>query len=370
MKDSNLKWSEYDFTTIPFERIVRVGQRTLLYRKVFNVSWLLGRFCNYRCSYCWPYARSDKIDHRPLPLLINTMDEIKRQAGENGFNAFHFSFSGGEPTLHPKFLNLLGHYSEDSPKRDYQSLHMTSNLSLPLRWFEKYVKATKKLHRVSVTASWHREFARKEELRDKIIFLQENDIHITINIVMVPANFEYCYKEALFFHESGINVTLKPQSNPTASRVVDGYTKENLVAMRKGLPQRDYTAKRMIDKGQTSGRPRPSVALNSEPKERGSIPQRMQVELRDNGGKIWYMDQAERFNAFNFNKFKGWHCNAGFQGIVIREPDGNIKRSYSCHDEPIGHIERGFSLFKEPTPCITPTCVSSVDSKMPKERRW
>jgi hypothetical protein len=94
----------------------------------------------------------------------------------------------------------------------------------------------------------------------------------------------------------------------------------------------------------------------------------MQVEFTDKDGKKWYMDQAERFNAFNFNKFEGWKCNAGYQGIIIREPDGSVKRSYSCHDVPLGNIETGFNLFKEPMPCITKSCVSSADSKIPKRK--
>ena len=85
------KFSNYDFKAIPFDDLVRVGQRTMLYRDMFTVSWLLGRFCNYRCSYCWPYARSDKKDFRPTDLCLKTIDEIKRQARERGFNSFHFS---------------------------------------------------------------------------------------------------------------------------------------------------------------------------------------------------------------------------------------------------------------------------------------
>jgi hypothetical protein len=80
------------------------------------------------------------------------------------------------------------------------------------------------------------------------------------------------------------------------------------------------------------------------------------------------LDQAERFNAFNFNNFKGWYCRAGYQSIVIREPDGSIKRSYSCSDVPIGNIETGFKLFDKPVKCITNACVSSADSKIPKEK--
>ena len=106
-----------------------------------------------------------------------------------------------------------------------------------------------------------------------------------------------------------------------------------------------------------------------EGKNDASVPWHMQIELKDKDGKKWYMDQAERFNAFEFNNFKGWSCNAGYQGIIIREPDGSVKRSYSCHDVPLGNIETGFKLFNQAMPCITGSCVSSADSKIPKVKR-
>ena len=50
MSTDDMKWSQYDFTQIPFDRIQKVGQRSMLYRDIFTVSFLLGRFCNYTCS--------------------------------------------------------------------------------------------------------------------------------------------------------------------------------------------------------------------------------------------------------------------------------------------------------------------------------
>lgn len=362
-------WSSYDFTKIPFEDIESVGQRTLLYRDLFCVSWLLGRFCNYKCSYCWPYARSDKKDHRSTELVLKTLSEIKRQARERNFNSFHFSFSGGEPTMHPGYLEILKNYSADQENCNYQSLHMTSNVSAGLGWFKKYAEATKDINRVSVTASYHKEFTTKEPFAEKLIFLQENDINVTINMVMVPERFELLWAEALYFHEQGINVTLKPQSNPTATAVVQGYTDEMLKRLRNGMPQRDYTAKRLETKSKSSLRPKPRFAPLQEKDSSGEdIPQIMQVEFNDNKGKKWFMDQAERFNAFNFNQFKGWECSAGYRSIIIREPDGAIKRSYSCNDKPLGFIESGFELFPKAMPCITKSCVSSADSKIPKRK--
>jgi organic radical activating enzyme len=367
--NQNLSWSNYDFTEIPFDDIVKFGQRNLLYRDIFTVSWLLGRFCNYRCSYCWPYARSNTKDHRPTELCLLTIDEIKRQARDNGFNSFHFSLSGGEPTFHPGYLDILEHLANDVNNTNYTSIHMTSNCSRKMDWFEIYVKHAAQFHRASITASYHREHLNTpekiSEFADKLDFCQKWDVQVTINMVMVPEWFDKIYEEALYFHNRGINVTLKPQSDPTASKIVDGYTDEMLKKLWNGMPQRAYTETKA-----TITRPKSNFQLPKEifEKDDKSVPQHFQIELEDKFGKKWYLDQAERFNSFNFNKFKGWNCNAGYQGIIIREPDGSIKRSYSCHDKPLGNIETGFKLFNSAALCITESCVSSADSKIPKKK--
>ncbi len=372
--EKGLHWSSYDFSSIPFPEIVKVGQRSLLYRDLFSVSWLLGRYCNYTCSYCWPHGRSNERDHRPVELLTQTMDEIKKQSRANGFNSFHFSFSGGEPTLHPGLLRLLEHYSADSANSNYQSTHMTTNLSAGLGFWQKYSAATAALHRVSITASWHREAgksdiaAHAEKFADKLEFLQSQNIQVTINMVMVPKWFEMIWQEALYFHGRGLNVTLKPQSDPTASRVVPEYTQDQLARLYNGMPQRDYTGTKVMKNLSSVKRPQAKTSIWQDPtiSEDENIPQTMQVELTDRSGKKWYLDQAERFNAFNFNRFEGWLCESGYRSIIIREPDGNIKRSYSCKDSPLGNIKTGFQLFEKPRQCSTPTCVSSADSKIPK----
>jgi hypothetical protein len=239
-----------------------------------------------------------------------------------------------------------------------------------MKWFEEYVEYAKPFHRASITASLHTEHVntpeKMQDFADKLIFCQEYDIQVTINMVMVPDWFDKDWENALFFHNQGINVTLKPQSDPTASRIVDGYTDEMKQKLWNGMPQRAYTEV----KRKWNGRPTPTFELPRDVvgKNDTTVPAHFQVEFIDKHGKKWYMDQAERFNAFNFNKFKGWNCSAGYSGIIIREPDGSVKRSYSCSDVPLGNIETGFKLFNKSMPCITESCVSSADSKIPKKR--
>ena len=35
---NDLSWSAYDFEKIPYDDLVRVGQRTMLYKDIFTVS--------------------------------------------------------------------------------------------------------------------------------------------------------------------------------------------------------------------------------------------------------------------------------------------------------------------------------------------
>jgi hypothetical protein len=161
----------------------------------------------------------------------------------------------------------------------------------------------------------------------------DENVYVTINQVMVPEQFWEYYERCERFHRQGINITLKPQSDPTASYVVSGYTDEMIQLMQQGFPQE----------------------ANGE--------EIYQIALYDQEGRQHLFDQAERFNAFGFNKFKNWMCNSGYQSVIIR---GNeVKRSYSCHDAPLGTLEN-FTLFKGPVSCMTASCVSSADSKIPK----
>jgi organic radical activating enzyme len=323
-----------NFQKIPFQDIVRFGQRTMLSRPLFSTSWILGRFCNYNCSYCWPYARSDKQDYQSLDVYKNTVDEIKRQARENGFTEFHWSFSGGEPTAFRQLLELVKHL--DETESTYQSIHMTTNLSPGSKWWNTWCKNTEMLQRRSITASFHDEFAKEQEFGDKCLQLQYELVHVTINQVMVPEKFYELYERMERFHKRGINVTLKPQSDPTASNIVDGYTEEMIDLMQTGFPQR----------------------ANGDDV--------YQIALYDTDNTEYLFDQAERFNAFGFNKFQHWSCNSGYQSVIIRSNE--VKRSYSCYDTPLGTLTEGFNLFTQPKLCVTPSCVSSADSKIPKHK--
>jgi organic radical activating enzyme len=312
---------------IPLESIKHFGQQTMLDRPLFNVSWILGRFCNYNCSYCWPYARTDQPDYQDFAIYTRAVDEIKRQARQNGFTEFHWSFSGGEPTAYRQLNELIQHL-DDGAITPYQSIHMTTNLSPGSKWWKTWLNNTDVLQRRSITASFHGEFAREQEFGDKCLQLIGAGVYVTVNQVMVPELFDTTLERCLRLRNRGINVTLKPQSNESATDIVKGYTTEQIKIMQEDFEQQEG----------------------------------YQIRLTD-GEQDYYIDQAERFNALRFNQFARWTCNSGYQSVIIRGTE--VKRGYSCFDYALGTLDN-FELFTSPQICGTPTCVSSADSKIPK----
>jgi Radical SAM superfamily/4Fe-4S single cluster domain len=73
----------------------------------YQILWDIGRRCNYDCSYCWTSVHNRTDDHKDFDLMINTADNlISNWANED---SIRWNFGGGEPTLHPRFLDFLKH---------------------------------------------------------------------------------------------------------------------------------------------------------------------------------------------------------------------------------------------------------------------
>ena len=348
------------FNEIPFADIEKVGDKSLLYSNVFRVDWILGIFCNYDCSYCWPEVHSSTPDHKPIEVLIRTTDEIKRQARERGYNSFIFAFSGGEPSLSKGGLDLMAYISDDSSNCDSQTIHMTTNLSPGFKWLKKWIQVTAPLQGRHIIASFHSEFAKKDLFADKIQFLQDYGVPVSINLVMVPERFETLWEDALYFHSRNLNINLIPQRS--GQELVSGWTDSMKKRLKEGFPDKkvknplsEYKDERNIEQSFKEDYSFTSNDCN--------------MELTDSTGQIHFVDRAERLNSLNFNKFKGWDCLAGYGSLII-DKNGYVKRGHSCSRETLGHIETGFKLFPKVRACITEgSCSCGADIMIPKRKQ-
>lgn len=67
-----------------------------------KIEWNLGKRCNYDCSYCPSTIHDNRSPHTPIETLYAAVDKL----GELK-KSIRLSFTGGEPTVHPKFEQLI-----------------------------------------------------------------------------------------------------------------------------------------------------------------------------------------------------------------------------------------------------------------------
>ena len=95
------------------------------YKTKLLVLWSLTRRCNYDCSYCGSEHHDNYSKPIPLETLKKAVDKIISAAG--GKNKVHFTFVGGEPTVHPQFKVLLLYINDNKTGEQVgiQTKHLT-----------------------------------------------------------------------------------------------------------------------------------------------------------------------------------------------------------------------------------------------------
>tara|TARA_B110000046_G_scaffold19945_1_gene18929 strand:+ start:498 stop:1934 length:1437 start_codon:yes stop_codon:yes gene_type:complete len=71
----------------------------------YQILWDLGRRCNYSCDYCWPAVHSSTEKFHDFEKVINTINMISDHWSKG--QSIRWNFGGGEPTMHPKFIEIL-----------------------------------------------------------------------------------------------------------------------------------------------------------------------------------------------------------------------------------------------------------------------
>jgi MoaA/NifB/PqqE/SkfB family radical SAM enzyme len=93
-----------------------------------KIEWNLGKRCNYDCSYCPESIHDNSSKHTDIEILKKVIDKLTTLGKK-----IRLSFTGGEPTVHPKFEELL-HYCR---KSNIDWISVTTNGTRKAAWYLK-----------------------------------------------------------------------------------------------------------------------------------------------------------------------------------------------------------------------------------------
>ena len=345
----------------------------------FSVDWYIGKRCNFDCSYCVEYLHDYTSPHVPYENMIKLVDLIYENHKDNVL----WSLTGGEPTIHPKFLDLCKYIKNKGSRYTSVTTNGSRTLDYHKQLFE-YVDG--------ITLSFHFEFMahRIDEYIDKCIKLEDwrNELNsklelhspkktLILRFMIETGQLENVHKMESAFRAHGI------------TNIEHRYIRPPSQNKGKGMqPEEKFNFKDEKDPNQITDPAKATTIETNEAKfykqneiekiktiyDNTITPDKRKLKFWfvDNDGN--YLDEDFHYNEVNFNKknnYAGWLCWAGVKHLKI-SPNGDIYIG-SCHvGGKRGNIydKDSIDLPTEPIRCNKWRCTDNTDLKVPKIKDW
>ena len=345
----------------------------------FSVDWYIGKRCNFDCSYCVEYLHDYTSPHVPYENMIKLVDLIHGRHKDNVL----WSLTGGEPTIHPRFLDLCK-YIKDKGSR-YTSV--TTNGSRTLEYHRELFKYVD-----GITMSFHFEFManRIEEYIDKCIKLEDwrNELNaslgpdepkktLILRFMIETGELENVRKMELAFRDHGITNIEHRYIRPPGQNKGKGMQPEQKFEFKdESDPNQITDAVKVTNIEANESKFYKQEELDEIKKlyDKTVEPDKKKLRFWFAEEKGTYTSQDFHYNELNFHKrnnYEGWLCWAGVKHLKI-SPNGDIYIG-SCHvGGKRGNIfdRDSIDLPVEPIRCSKWRCTDNTDLKVPKIKDW
>jgi MoaA/NifB/PqqE/SkfB family radical SAM enzyme len=297
----------------PIESIRKIPNSTV-------VTWHLGNKCNFECSYCPAFLHNGSYGWPSVENMKTTIEALHEHYHLKLKRQLFLSFSGGEPTLFPKFIEMSTWIKSLNKKIQVQ---VVSNGSRTIRYWNDLLP-----HIDNAIISYHNEFIQYDHFVKVMELLYRKLLRIHFN--MQPENWNECVDKYTRLKAMGLPVFAKPLFIGFKEELYP-YTPEQL----------DF-----IHKNTTS-----SIV---------AMVRRAGVENRE---------PVQDLILQNENHYLGWDCMAGVENLVVKA-NGNIVRG-ECAIAKVGNVNKANEGFQFPDTsivCTKKTCSCIVDIMLTKQR--
>jgi MoaA/NifB/PqqE/SkfB family radical SAM enzyme len=121
-----------------------------------KIEWNLGKRCNYDCSYCPASIHDNSSPHTDIAILKRAVDKFVTLG-----KPIRLSFTGGEPCVHPKFLELVKYCKHVG----VTWISVTTNGTLPYEFYAA-LEADQIVFSIHLEFDWKRVFNTVESVVD------------------------------------------------------------------------------------------------------------------------------------------------------------------------------------------------------------
>lgn len=172
-----------------------------------RVEWNIGKRCNFDCSYCGPSTHDNSSSHLDWPTIEKTIKKLS-YIGRRDHKHIKIGFTGGEPYLHPQFLEMVQLCKDEGIHR----ISVTTNGSVKLDLYKEAFKYVDYL-----VVSYHMEYARKQKVLENIFLLNEflkktytkSVKHLHVHIMLLPEHIAEALSVVQLLKSNGVNYVVR-----------------------------------------------------------------------------------------------------------------------------------------------------------------
>jgi sulfatase maturation enzyme AslB (radical SAM superfamily) len=164
--------------------VAMMSSRNLVSQDTFSLDWFLGKRCNFNCSYCPSTVHDNYSPHLELEKFIPAFDNLYDLIRHH--KLVEITFTGGEPTLNPNYLDIVKHVLKDNT-RVITITNGTAHID----------KLIYLLQSGGLTISIHQEYSQIDKILEKIHILYEYiriTNKLTVNYMIRPGTADKCRK--------------------------------------------------------------------------------------------------------------------------------------------------------------------------------
>jgi len=278
-----------------------------------KVEWNLGKRCNYDCSYCPSSIHDNSSPHTDIEILKATIDKLKTLG-----KPIRLSFTGGEPTVHPKFKELIQYCNHVN----ISWISVTTNGTLPFEFYNN-LNIDQLVFSLHLEYDWLRVYDTMSKLAEA------SKVKLIAQIMCHHDHMSAAYTLFARCLTAHIPATLR------RIRWTEGD--HDLFDDMKYHPD----------------------DLNWIKKQEATVQGNCVIDDKE----IIHSNDVIKLH---LNKFKGWDCNAGIESLMINW-DGDVHRATCRVGGSLGNIYLGtFVVPEDPVICDRNFCTCSADIPLTK----
>lgn len=282
-----------------------------------KVEWNLGKRCNYDCSYCPSSIHDNTSSHTDIEILKEAVDKLVSLG-----KPIRLSFTGGEPTVHPKFKELIQYCKHVG----VSWISVTTNGTLPYEFYAS-LPVDQYVFSIHFEYDWQRVSKTLRKLADltKIALIGQ-----------IMAHHDYMHMVML------VRTILNNEGVPsTVRRIRWTEGDHDLFDDLRYNPD--------------------DLAWIKE--QEATVPGNCVIDKGTIGEQVIHANDVIKLH---LNKYKDWTCNAGIESLMINW-DGDVHRATCRVGGSLGNIyQRTFMQPVEPVACDRNFCTCAADIPLTK----